>query len=86
MNRIALIGIMVEDQSAAGRINEVLHQNGKYIIGRMGVPHAKENLSVISVVLDAPADIISAVSGKLGMIKGVSSKTIYSKVGDSKGE
>lgn len=52
----------------------------------MGVPHAKENLSVISVVLDAPADIISAVSGKLGMIKGVSSKTIYSKVGDSKGE
>ncbi len=86
MNRIALIGIMVEDRSAAGRINEVLHQYGKYIIGRMGIPNAKEHLSVISVVLDAPADVISALSGKLGMIKGVSSKTIYSKLEDSKGE
>ncbi|WP_124098252.1 TM1266 family iron-only hydrogenase system putative regulator [Ruminococcus sp. Marseille-P6503] len=85
MNRIALIGIMVEDQSAAGRINEVLHQYGKYIIGRMGIPHAKENLSVISVVLDAPEDIISAVSGKLGMIRGVSTKTIYSRAGEIRG-
>ncbi|MGN0623262.1 MAG: TM1266 family iron-only hydrogenase system putative regulator [Oscillospiraceae bacterium] len=79
MSRIALIGIMVEDTSAAGRINEILHEYGEYIIGRMGLPHAGQELSVISVVLDAPSDVISAVSGKLGQIKGVSSKTIYSK-------
>lgn len=81
MNRIALIGIMVEDSSAALKINGILHDYGKYIIGRMGIPHAKENLSVISVVLDAPADIISTVSGKLGQLNGVSTKTIYSKSG-----
>ena len=81
MNRIALIGIMVEDNSAALKINGILHDYGKYIIGRMGIPHAKENLSVISVVLDAPADIISTVSGKLGQRNGVSTKTIYSKSG-----
>lgn len=79
MNRIALIGIMVEDKSSAVKINEILHNYGDFIIGRMGLPHAKENLNVISVVLDAPADVISAVSGKLGQLKGVSTKTIYSK-------
>lgn len=79
MNRIALIGIMVEDKSSAVKINEILHDYGDFIIGRMGLPHAKENLNVISVVLDAPADVISTVSGKLGQLKGVSTKTIYSK-------
>ena len=79
MNRIALIGIMVEDKSSAVKINEILHNYGDFIIGRMGLPHAKENLNVISVVLDAPADVISTVSGKLGQLKGVSTKTIYSK-------
>lgn len=85
MNRVALIGIMVEDVAAAGRINEILHEYSEYIIGRMGIPHAKKNLSVISVVFDAPADIISAASGKLGRISGVSSKTIYSKVQSEEG-
>ncbi len=80
MSRIALVGIMVEDSSKADRINSILHEYGSYIIGRMGIPHARENLSVISVVLDAPNEIISAVSGKLGRIEGVSSKTIYSKM------
>ncbi|MGN0594063.1 MAG: TM1266 family iron-only hydrogenase system putative regulator [Hominimerdicola sp.] len=79
MNRIALIGIMVEDKSSAVKINEILHNYGEFIIGRMGLPNVKENLNVISVVLDAPADVISTVSGKLGQLKGVSTKTIYSK-------
>ena len=78
--RVALIGIIVEDQEVAGRLNEILHQYKDYIIGRMGVPYHKRNVSIISVVIDAPGDVISALSGKLGMLKGVSSKAVYSKV------
>ena len=77
---MALIGIIVEDQEVAGRLNEILHQYKEYIIGRMGVPYHKRNVSIISVVIDAPGDVISALSGKLGMLKGVSSKAVYSKV------
>ena len=78
--RIALIGIMVEDAEAAERINSILHQYSQYIIGRMGLPYREKGLSIISVVVDAPGEAISALSGKLGMIPGVSTKTLYSKI------
>ncbi len=78
--RIALIGIIVEDTSAAERLNEILHEYGEYIIGRMGVPYAKRGVSVISVAVDAPQSIISALSGKIGMVEGISAKTVYSKI------
>lgn len=78
--RVALIGIIVEDQEVAGRLNEILHQYKQYIIGRMGIPYQKRDVSIISIVIDAPGDVISALSGKLGMLKGVSSKAVYSKV------
>ncbi len=78
--RIALIGIMVEDAEAAEHINRILHQYSQYIIGRMGLPYREKGLSIISVVVDAPGEAISALSGKLGMIPGVSTKTLYSKV------
>ena len=78
--RIALIGIMVEDAEAAAHINRILHQYSQYIIGRMGLPYREKGLSIISVVVDAPGEAISALSGKLGMIPGVSTKTLYSKV------
>ena len=77
--RIAVVGIIVENQESAARVNEVLHQYGTYIIGRMGIPYREKKLNIISVVLDAPADIISAVSGKLGRLPGVSSKALYSR-------
>ena len=77
--RIALIGIMVEDPEAAERINQVLHQYNPYIIGRMGLPYREKGISIISIALDAPNDIISALSGKLGMLPGISTKTIYAK-------
>ncbi len=82
MNRIALIGIMIEDKKVSSEINAVLHEYADFIIGRMGIPNVRESLSVISVVLDAPSDVINAVSGKLGRIEGVTSKTIYSKLGE----
>ena len=79
MNRIALIGIIVENVAQAVQINQLLHECGKYIIGRMGVPHRGRGLSVISVILDAPGDVINSLSGKLGMLDGVSVKTVCSR-------
>lgn len=81
--RIALIGLVVEELDSVSKLNEILHTYGEYIIGRMGVPHKERGISIISVAVDAPSDVISAMSGKLGAIPGVSSKTIYSKVGSN---
>ena len=78
--RIALIGIIVENKDATERINAVLHEYGDYIVGRMGIPYPKRQVSVISVVVDAPNDVISALSGKLGMVPHVNIKTVYSKL------
>ena len=77
--RVALIGIMVEDPDSAEQINTLLHEYRAYIIGRMGLPYREKGLSIISIVVDAPMNKISSLSGKLGMLKGVSTKTIYSK-------
>ena len=73
-SRVAVIGIVV-DQTG----DTVLHQYGQYIVGRMGIPYHKRNVNIISVVIDAPGDVISALSGKLGMLRGISSKALYSK-------
>lgn len=80
-NRIALIGIIVEELTAAKEVNQILHEYGEYIIGRMGLPYKERNVSIISVVIDADNNIISSLSGKLGMVKGISVKTMYSKAG-----
>lgn len=80
--RIALIGIIIENNESAEKINALLHEYGQYIVGRMGIPYRQKGISVISVIIDAPNGIISALSGKLGMLPGVSAKTIYSKLPD----
>lgn len=79
-SRIALIGIIVEEKDSVEKLNTVLHEYGEYIVGRMGIPYHKRKVSVISIVIDAPSDVISALSGKLGMIPHVSVKTVYSKL------
>ena len=79
-SRIAVIAIVVEDQESAVKINELLHEYGKYIIGRMGIPYPARSISLISVAIDAPADEISALTGKLGKVDGVTVKTAYSKI------
>ena len=78
--RLALIGIVVENNESAKKINDILHEYGEYIVGRMGIPYRKRNVSVISIVIDAPSDLISALAGKLGMIPDVNIKTVYSKL------
>ncbi|MBQ7841411.1 MAG: iron-only hydrogenase system regulator [Lachnospiraceae bacterium] len=77
--RVALIGIMVENPDSVEMMNQLLHDYSQYIIGRMGIPYREKKLSIISIVLDAPIDKISSLSGKLGMLDGVSTKTIYTK-------
>ena len=78
-SRVAVIGIIVEDKNQAENVNSLLHQYAGYIIGRMGLLYQKREMSIISVVVDAPADIISALSGKLGRLPGVSSQALYTK-------
>ncbi len=78
--RVALIGIIIENRDSVSRMNDILHEYGEFVIGRMGLPYDKKNISVISVAVDAPEDIINKISGKIGMLDGISTKTIYSKV------
>ena len=77
--RIALIGIIVENPDSVDQLNRLLHENRQYIVGRMGIPYSKQNVNIISIVIDAPGDTISALAGKLGLLDGVNVKTIYSK-------
>ena len=78
-NRIALVGIIVENPDAVEKMNQILHEYGNYIVGRMGVPYREKGISVISIIMDAPNATISAMSGKLGMLPNVSTKTVYAK-------
>ncbi len=77
--RIALIGIIVENTESVEQMNHLLHDYREHIIGRMGLPHPEKKLSIISLAIESDQDTISALSGKLGALDGVSTKTIYSK-------
>lgn len=77
--RIAQIGIIVENMESVEKLNNLLHEYGEYIIGRMGIPFREKNISIISIVIHAKQDIISTLAGKLGMLDGVNVKTIYAK-------
>ena len=78
--RIAVVGIVVEEEESAEALNEILHEYREYIIGRMGIPYRQKGLNIISIAVDAPQDVISALSGKVGRLPGVSTKTAYSGV------
>ena len=78
--RVAVVGIVVENEDSVEALNEILHEYGPYIIGRMGVPYRARGINVISIAVDAPQDQISALTGKVGNLEGVSAKTAYSSV------
>ena len=78
--RVAVMGIIVENFDSAELLNSLLHDYGKYIIGRMGIPYREKNINIISIAIDAPQDVISALSGKIGKLDGISVKTAYSSV------
>lgn len=78
-SRVALIGIIVSSKESIEQLNHLLSEYGNYIIGRMGLPYKERNISIISVAIDAPNDVINSLTGKLGMLSGISTKTIYPK-------
>ncbi len=78
--RVAVLSIIVEQDSSTTELNRLLSEAGEYIIGRMGIPYRSKGVSIISVVIDAPQDLISTLSGRIGRLKGVSSKTAYSRL------
>ena len=73
------MGIIVEERDSVPRLNALLSEYGDFIIGRMGIPYEKKNISIVSVAIDAPQDNIAALSGKIGALPGISVKTAYSK-------
>ena len=75
--RVAVLAVIVKNTQSVGALNELLHQYGRYIIGRMGVPYHQRGVSIISVAMDAPQDVIAALSGKIGRLDGVTAKTVY---------
>ena len=77
--RVAVISIIIEDPASVQAMNDILHQYSAYIIGRMGIPYRSRGINIISIAVDAPQDVINALSGKIGRLSGVSSKAAYSK-------
>ena len=80
-SRIAVIGIIVEEPDSVKELNQILHEYGEYIIGRMGIPYRQRGVNIISVAMDAPQDMINAMTGKIGRLAGISAKTVCSKKG-----
>ena len=78
--RVAVISIILEGNAASVEINRLLHEAGEYIIGRMGIPYREKNINIISIAIDAPQDVISTLTGRIGRLPGVSTKTAYSNV------
>ena len=78
-NKIAVVAIIISDFNAVEKVNSILHDYRENIIGRLGIPYKESGLSVISIVVDAMQETINSLSGKLGMIKGVSSKVLTTK-------
>ena len=78
-NKIGIIGIIISDVSQVEKVNEILHNAREYIVGRLGIPYRERNVNVISIVVDAPNEVLNSLSGKLGMLSGVSSKVLLTK-------
>ena len=78
--RVAVLSIIVENEDAVAELNELLHQFGRFIIGRLGIPYRQKNVSIICIAIDAPNDEINALTGALGRIRGITAKATYSKV------
>lgn len=78
--RVAVMSIIVENGEMVEKLNGILHEYGEFIIGRMGIPYRKRGVNIISIALDAPQNTISALSGKVGSLPGISVKTAFSNV------
>ena len=79
-SRVAVIGIIIENPEVVDKVNAILHDNARYILGRMGIPYREKNINIISIAIDAPQDVISTISGKIGRLQGITAKTAYSGI------
>jgi putative iron-only hydrogenase system regulator len=77
--KLAVLAIIINDSESVEKVNALLHEYSEYVRGRLGLPCRERNVSVISVVLDADMQTLNSLSGKLGMVKGVSSKLLTTK-------
>ena len=75
--RVALLAILVKDASHVDTLNQLLHEYGPFIIGRMGIPYRAKGISIINIAIDAPQDAINRLAGGIGRLRGVSAKTVY---------
>lgn len=78
--RIAVISIIAEDRNQSSKINSILAEFGDFVIGRMGIPYKQKSVFIISVAVDAPAEVINTITGKIGQLSGVTAKTLMSKL------
>lgn len=76
--RVAIISIIIENPDKVDQFNNILHEYGSYILGRMGIPYRKRNINVVCIFLDAPQDVINTLAGRIGRLDGISAKTVYS--------
>lgn len=77
--RVAVISVIVEKKDKIRELNQLLHDYGGYVIGRMGVPYPAKDVSIICLAMDAPQDVINTLTGGLGKLDGVTAKAAYSK-------
>ena len=82
-SRVAVMAIIVENSESVSKLNDLLHDSGDYILGRMGLPYKKRRINIISIALDAPEDVINTLAGKIGRLSGVTVKTAYSNASDT---
>ncbi|MDD7676718.1 MAG: iron-only hydrogenase system regulator [Eubacteriales bacterium] len=82
-SRVAVMAIIVENSESVSKLNDLLHDSGDYILGRMGLPYKKRGINIISIALDAPEDVINTLAGKIGRLSGVTVKTAYSNASDT---
>ena len=78
--RVAVMSIIVENGETVQRLNEILHEYGEYIIGRMGIPYKQRKINIISIAIDAPQDTISTLAGRIGALSGINVKAAFSSV------
>ena len=77
--KIAIVAVVIKNKESVEKVNAIFHEYGDYVIGRLGIPYRQKGVNVISICLDAPQTLLNSLSGKLGMLDGVTSKVLITK-------
>ncbi len=77
--KIAIVAVVIKNKDSVEKVNAIFHDYGEFVIGRMGIPYKQKGVNLISIAIDAPQTVLNSLSGKLGMLDGVSSKVLITK-------